>query len=313
MGVEPPYPQSMSIFVGVDAGASRSTAFVADGALKVLGRASGAPGALRPGAVGESSEAILDTVRRALAEGSADRARALVVGAAGAGREPERSDLERALAAAGIAETVRVTTDIEIALVAGLGREPGILLLAGTGSGACARLPGGEIRRTGGHGWQFGDEGSGYWLARAGLSAVVRASDGRGPPTALTAALAQVAGVEGEAVLLSWARSAPRGVVADLARVVQEVAARGDDIARGLVQEAARDLASHVGALLPHFPEDAPVAVALAGGLLRPDSPVRTAATNLLRRELPRVRTLEGLVEPPRGALQLAAGLVTSG
>lgn len=301
----------MTILVGVDAGASRSTAFVADDALTVLARASGAPGALRPGAVKDSSEAILNTIRRALKEARTDRARALVVGAAGAGREPERGDLERALTAAGIAEAVRVTTDIEIALVAGLGDQPGILLLAGTGSAACARLPSGETRRAGGHGWQFGDEGSGYWLARAALSAVAQASDGRGPPTALTAALAHTAGVAGEGALLQWAQNARRGVVADLARVVQEVAARGDDMARLLVEQAAEALAAHVRALRPHFPGDAPVAVAFAGGLLRPDSPVRAATTLLLEGELPPVKRLAALVEPPRGALLLAARLVS--
>lgn len=311
MGIEPPYPQSMSILVGVDAGASGSTAFVADETLHLLGRASGDTGAVQPGAVHEASGAILDTVRRALNQAGAKRARALVVGAAGAGREPERGDLERALTAAGVADAVRVTTDIEIALVAGLGREPGILLLAGTGSGACARLPSGELRRTGGHGWQFGDEGSGYWLARAGLSAAAQASDGRSPPTALTAALAQAAGVEGEEALLQWARSASRGAIADLARVVQEAAARGDDVACLLVDQAAEALAAHVRALRPHFPGATPVAVAFAGGLLRPDSPVRTATARLLEGDLPPITILAALVEPPRGALQLALKLVT--
>ena len=311
MGVEPVDPPSMSLLVGVDAGASRSTAFAASATLSLLGRASGDPGAVRPGAITEAAEAILDTVRRALHEAGATRARGLVVGAAGAGREPERGDLERALAAAGIADAVRVTTDIEIALVAGLGPEPGILLLAGTGSGACARLPSGELRRTGGHGWQFGDEGSGYWLARAALSAVAQANDGRGPPTALTTVLARSAGVEGGEALLQWARNEPRGVIADLARVVQDMAARGDDVAHLLVDQAAEGLAAHVRALTPHFPGGAPVAVAFAGGLLRPGSPVRTAATMLLEIDQPALSMLAAFVEPPRGALLLAAKLVT--
>jgi len=301
----------MTLFAGVDAGASQSTAFVADETLRVQGRASGAAGAVRPGAVQEASEAILETVRRALSSASAKRVRALVVGAAGAGREPERRELERALRAAGIAEAVRVTTDLEIALVAGLGDGPGIVLLAGTGSGAYARLPSGETRRAGGHGWQFGDEGSGYWLARAALSAVAQASDGRAPPTALTGALEQVAAVEGENALLQWARQASREVVADLARVVQAAAARGDDVAQRLVGQAAEALAAHVRALRPHFPDDAPVTVALAGGLLRPDSPVRAATVRLLQGDVPPIIISPTLVEPPQGALRLALKLAT--
>jgi N-acetylglucosamine kinase-like BadF-type ATPase len=299
----------MIVLVGVDAGASRSTALVADGALKLLGRASGAPGAIGQGAIQESANAILDTVRRALADAGVDRARALVVGAAGAGREPERSELERALGAAAVADDVRVTTDIEIALAAAFGDGPGILLLAGTGSGACARLPSGEIRRTGGHGWQFGDEGSGYALARSALAAVARASDRRGPGTTLTEALTQVAKLETADALLRWARGAARASVAELATAVQQTALEGDPVAQQLVEDAARDLAAHVGPLRSCFPAGRAVPVAMAGGLVRAHAPVRQAVMRDLRRD-PGLTLLDDLVEPPRGALQLARRLI---
>jgi len=295
--------------VGVDAGASRSTALVADDGLQLVGRATGAPGAVGPGAIQESRDAVLDVVRRALADAGTSRAAALAVGAAGAGREPQRSDLERALADAAVADQVRVTTDIEIALVAAFGEGPGILLLAGTGSGACARLPSGEIRRTGGHGWQFGDEGSGYALARAALSAVARAGDGRGPATALTQVLTRVAGLNASDALLRWARGASRSAVADLAAGVQQTASDGDQVARVLVDDAARDLVAHVGPLRLHFPADRPVPVALAGGLVRAPTPMRHAVAQSLRRD-PGLTLLDDLVEPPRGALHLARRLL---
>ena len=297
------------ILVGVDAGASHSTAFVSDGALKLLARASGAPGAIRPGAVRETAGAVLDTVRRALADAGAKRATILVVGAAGAGREPERADLERALLATGVADRVHVTTDIEIALVAAFGEGPGILLLAGTGSGACARLPGGPIRRTGGHGWQFGDEGSGYALARAALAAVSRASDGRGPRTALTEVLEKAAGLGTADALLQWARGASRTAVAELASKVQQGALDGDALAQQLVEDAARDLTAHLAPLRSHFPTGSPVPVALAGGLVGAGMPVRQAVLRGLQRD-PGYSLLDELVEPPRGALRLGQRLL---
>lgn len=299
----------MTVLIGVDAGASRSTAFAADGGLKLLARSSGAAGAVRPGAIQESADAILDTVRRALADAGADRATALVVGAAGAGREPERSDLERALMAAAVADGARVTTDIEIALAAAFGEGPGILLLAGTGSGACARLPSGEIRRTGGHGWQFGDEGSGYALARAALAAVARASDGRGPGTALSDVLVKAAGLRTVEAFLQWARQAPRAAVADLATTVQQAALDHDPLAQQLVDDAARDLVAHLGPLRSHFPADRLVPVAMAGGLVRAQTPVRQAAARAVRRNAG-LTLIDDVVEPPWGALRLAQHLV---
>jgi N-acetylglucosamine kinase-like BadF-type ATPase len=297
--------------VGVDAGASGSTAFVSHPDLEVVARATGAPGAIAPDTVARAAAALEATARSALTEVGADRARVLVVGAAGAGREPERAALEHALAKAKLADRVQVTTDIEIALVAAFGHGPGILLLAGTGSGACARLPNGETRRTGGHGWQFGDEGSGYALARAALAAVARAADGRGLGTQLTGALARAAGVGGRAEdLLGWARSAPRAAVADLARTVQEIAARNDAVASELVEQTAGDLVSHVRALLPHFGDASAVPVALAGGLVRGGQPVCRALLRLLADGAPTVRVHETVVEPPRGALLLASHLI---
>ena len=62
-----------------------------------------------------------------------------VVGAAGAGREPEREELRKALRAENIATNVVVTTDIDIALAAAFDDGPGIVVSAGTGSVAVGR------------------------------------------------------------------------------------------------------------------------------------------------------------------------------
>ena len=44
-----------------------------------------------------------------------------------------------------------------------------------------------ELARVDGWGYLLGDAGSGYWLGRAALDAVMRAHDGRGDATALSA------------------------------------------------------------------------------------------------------------------------------
>ena len=43
-----------------------------------------------------------------------------------------------------------------------------------------------EAARSGGWGYVLGDEGSGYWIGRAAIRAVLREADRRGPETALT-------------------------------------------------------------------------------------------------------------------------------
>ena len=115
-----------------------------------------------------------------------------MVGAAGAGREPEREELRKALRGENLAPTVVVTTDIEIALAAAFTDGPGIVVSAGTGSVAVGRDQAGKRHRIGGYGWQMGDEGSGYAIGRAALGAVSRAVDARSPKTG-----AQRAGASG--------------------------------------------------------------------------------------------------------------------
>lgn len=69
--------------------------------------------------------------------------------------------------------------------LAALGARIGVVVAAGTG---VVTLAVGEtaVARVDGWGYLIGDAGSGYWLGRAGLDAVMRAFDGRGPATALT-------------------------------------------------------------------------------------------------------------------------------
>lgn len=296
----------MSVLAGADAGGTGTRAAIGDG-LVVRAVAQGPGGAVRPGRVLAAAGAIAGVVRQALMAAGEAEADALVVGAAGAGREPERGELEHALRAERLARRVRVTTDVALALEGAFGEGPGIVVSAGTGSIAVARLPGGETRRTGGYGWQMGDEGSGYAIGRAALAAVSRALDGRGAPTPLLDLVLQRARCRDAEGLVRWAGSAGPAEVAGLAPVVFRAADHGDPTAQGIADFAARELAQMVGALRQHFAEAPPVPVALAGGLL--------ATGGALRERL--VSRLEGTgvsvaPEPPDpllGALALAARL----
>jgi glucosamine kinase len=301
----------MKLLVGVDAGASHSEAVVADAALRILGRGRGAPGAVRPGRAAAAATAIGDAVRHAMEQADVAASPDVVaVGAAGAGSEESRGELSEALVhALGAHPAIRVTTDAAIALEAAFGEGPGIVLVAGSGSIAYARDSRGGAWRAGGLGRDVGDEGSGYALARAALGAVGQAADGRAAETVLTERLMEVSATDSAAALLAWARQAAAHEVAALARPVCDAAVAGDDVASTLVEQAGRDLALHVAALVGRFPQDETVRVALAGGLMRPGSPVRDVLAGLLAQDAPRVQVSEEEVDPPLGALRMAARL----
>jgi N-acetylglucosamine kinase-like BadF-type ATPase len=296
----------MSVLAGADVGGTKTTVAVAadDGGV-VLARATGAGAALRPGRALASATAIAELVRRALGDAGQLTADVLVVGAAGAGREPERDELYAALRSEAIARTVLVTTDVEIALVAAFGDGPGIVVSAGTGSIAVARDRSGTLHRLGGYGWQMGDEGSGYSIGRAALGATSRARDGRSPATALERRMLEAARCADFDALVRWAASATPGEVASLAPHVLEVAAAGDAVAQGIADYAARELSLLALLLTERLPDSGPTPVALTGGLLETIPTLRRAVLAKLT-DQPTLRPRGEPVDAVLGAIALA-------
>jgi glucosamine kinase len=294
----------MTILIGADVGGSKTAVGVSEGA-GIIARADGPGAAVRPGRALASAGMIAEVVRRALAGLGRLSGDVLLVGAAGAGRDPERSELAKALGAEGLARRVEVTTDIELALAGAFESGPGIVVSAGTGSIAVGRDARGGRRRIGGYGWQMGDEGSGYAIGRAALGAVSRAHDGRSPRTALTDRVLAATRSGDFDTLVRWAAGASPSEMASLAPHVLEVAAQGDPLAQGIADYAARELSQLAICLLPQLDAEPPVGVALTGGLLSPDRPLRRAVLGRLGEE-PGLQPMDGPVDAVVGALRLA-------
>jgi glucosamine kinase len=290
--------------IGADVGGTKTAVAVSvDG--EIVGRAEGPGAAVRPGRALASASTIVEVVRRALSAAARLTGDVLVVGAAGAGREPEREELRTALRSENLVTHIVVTTDIEIALAAAFADGPGIVVSAGTGSVAVGRDRTGKRHRIGGYGWQMGDEGSGYAIGRASLGAVSRAKDGRSPPTALSDRLLRATRSSDFDALVRWAAGASPAEVAALAPHVLKVAAEGDPLAQGIADYAARELSQLAICLIPKMEIDPPVPVAVTGGLLSQDQPLRRALLAKLREESVFAPTTQP-VDAVAGALLLA-------
>ena len=292
------------ILIGADVGGSKTAVGVSDGE-QILARADGAGAAIRPGRALASASVIAEIVRKALAGAGRLSGDVLYVGAAGAGREPEREELRKALRTENLASTVVVSTDIEIALAAVFDTGPGIVVSAGTGSVAVGRDRAGKQRRIGGYGWQMGDEGSGYAIGRAALGAVSRAADGRSPRTALSERVLAASRSEGFDDLIRWAAGASPAEVASLAPHVLDVAAHGDPLAQGICDYAARELTQLAVCLVPVMDVQPPVGVALTGGLLSSEGPLRRSVLARLREDA-NLSPIETRVDAVEGAIRLA-------
>ncbi len=298
------------LFVGIDGGGTRSTAVALDSRGRERARLAGGPALVRSGEPTAGAERLArlcaDVVRAA---GGTPPIAALCCALAGAGRHAERAALRDALRDAGCARVVRVTGDGEAALRDAFGAGAGVLVVAGTGSIACGRNAEGDVQRCGGWGALLGDEGSAYAIGVAALRAVVRAADGRGEPTLLTAAIAAAAGVPVPDGLVAWADAATKAEIAALAPRVTGAAEQRDAVAGAILDAAAAALADHVPPLVERLglgAGGARVDVAFAGGALRVGSPLRRRLAATLRRADPRLRLLARAPDAAIGAARLA-------
>ncbi len=294
----------MTTCIGVDAGGTKTTVLVANGD-RIIARATGAPGAVRPGRALQAASRITAAVRHALTDAGLLHGDVLVVGAAGVGRDPERTELREFLRGERLAQKVIVTGDLDIALEAAFGAEPGIVLVSGTGSVAVGRTPDGVLHRAGGYGWQMGDEGSGYAIGRAALLAVGQARDGRGASTLLTELVLTRGPVKEFDDLVRWSTTAEPGEVAALAILVFEAAERNDAAARGIVAEAAVSLAAMAASLVGGYGKSGKIPVVLAGGNLAAGRSLRAPVLEQLKKTA-RLAPKEAPLDPAEGALALA-------
>ncbi|HZL92665.1 MAG TPA: BadF/BadG/BcrA/BcrD ATPase family protein, partial [Vicinamibacterales bacterium] len=171
--------------LGIDAGGTKTVCLLADDSGRVLAESHGGGANLQ--ASGELAvEKVLHQVMEDTLAQRDVRPDAICLGIAGVDRPNDAQAVQGIMRRIGFKARVTVVNDALVALVAGAGEQAGVVIVAGTGSIAYGVDASKRSCRAGGWGYLLGDEGGGYWIGRAALSAVVRAFDGRGPATRLT-------------------------------------------------------------------------------------------------------------------------------
>jgi glucosamine kinase len=236
-----------SYVLGVDGGGTKTRAVVADAGGEVLGEGRAGPSnPLRVG-VSEATAAVREAAERACQDAGVRRVElaAAEVGLAGGKREDIRERMRASLSAELGIESLEVVTDADIALYGATEGEPGLVVIAGTGSICCGVNARGRRACAGGWGPVAGDEGSGSWIARRALQSVARASDGRARKTSLTEAARDYFKVERTEDLSTavYAPNMTNNRIAGFGRHVIEAAKRRDAVARAILDEAGRELA----------------------------------------------------------------------
>jgi N-acetylglucosamine kinase-like BadF-type ATPase len=234
------------LFLGVDGGQSSTIAVIGDVDGKIAGWASAGPCNHVAAPEGREKflrvmgECLSQAAERAGMEAAGLRFRAACLGMSG-GPDDKAALLGELLDA----ERIIVTNDARIALAGATAGDPGVIVIAGTGSIAFGENAQRETARAGGWGYIFGDEGGGFDIVRQGVRAILREHEGWGPRTALTPALLEASGTSNanETVHLFYTAAWPRSRVAGLASTVSDTAESGDPVAREILCNAAGHLA----------------------------------------------------------------------
>ncbi|MGW5630917.1 N-acetylglucosamine kinase, partial [Streptosporangium sandarakinum] len=270
-----------ALVIGVDGGGTSTRCVVATVSGEVAGRGYGGGSNILSSA--DPAGSLRGALLAALAGLDPGEVTAGVFGLAGGDSARERTEAVAAEAwrAAGLAGRPSVVSDTLPAFAGATAEASGAVLIAGTGAVA-ARIDDRRVTgRADGYGWLLGDEGSGTWIGRRAVRAVLASVDGRAAPTALLGCFGDAAepsrspgqagpgpaapGPLGSAESAGSAPSAQEIVrlvhagiaesgpawLARLAPAVEAAARDGDAAATAILDEAARRLAATVGALGP--------------------------------------------------------------
>ena len=259
-------------FLGIDGGQSSTIALIGDGIGQVIGV--GRSGPCNHVGAAEGRAKFENTIRGCLAaacERAGLAAGAIRFAAACLGFSGGPADKQSILKEMLSVDRMTVTDDAVIALSGALAGEPGVITISGTGSIAFGRNALGERARAGGWGHVFGDEGSGFDIARQALRSILRFEEGWGPQTVLHRKLLEATGVHDAHDLLHrfYTPEFSRPKIAGYAPLVDEAARAGDHEASRILNVAAEQLGLLANAVSRKLFGNDPARIVPIGGLFR--------------------------------------------
>ena len=303
--------ESSSVFLGIECGGTRTVA-LADGA--IVKRQEFGPANLRL-----LNDRQLENHFRLIAKAMPAPA-ALAIGMAGARAATDHERIRRAAAKAWPGVLCHATNDLETALMAAdqpdlkseisnlKPQPPRVLVLSGTGSCCFGRSADGrKTAKVGGWGHILGDKGSGFEIGLRALKAVVYYLDRDGEWSPLGQRLLRALQLNEPNDLIGWAQAARKDEVAALAVELFAAWAKGDRIAKDILEGAAHSLASDAACCAARLARrGAPVQFVLAGSVLLKQPRFAAKVARELKKRWPGAVVTPLRRESAWGAVELA-------
>jgi len=295
--------------LGIDAGGTKTVALLSDSSGEIIGEGRAGGANLQTEGELQVEKVLHDVIEKAMGQ-RRDPPDAVCLGMAGVDRENDGRVIRGIMQRLGFRQNTLIVNDALIALVAGAGASPGVVVISGTGSIAYGVGPRGFAARAGGWGPTLGDEGSGYWIGRRALEAVVRAVDGRGPRTTLTDRVLAHLSLPRPELLISEIYHQPHGrrAIASLGPIVDRARVDGDVVAAEIMIDAADELARAAASVITRLEmRGDQFRILLAGGMLKRSEWLVAEIERRMAEVAPRSEVMPLIHEPVMGAVRLAA------
>ena len=305
------------IVLGIDGGGTSTKAVLATTQGAILGYGQAGPSCTDDVSINSTRKNIRSAADQAWsAYGQEARpADAAFLGIAGVVTEADCAIIQEIATSVNLAapDFIGIDHDVRIALAGGLALQPGIVLIAGTGSSCYGSNAEGFACRVGGWGYLLDDVGSSYYLGLEAMRAIVRSEDGRLGPTALLEPLMSALGIDDiqDIITRLYSPRMRKIEIAGLAPLVLDIAQQGDAIAQKIVQNGQNGLAHLIeiaAQRLGFQPND--VLVTVCGGVAHSGDYFKQGLYDAIRAHVPGAQIKEPALSPVIGAALLAIQLL---
>lgn len=304
----------MKHFLGIDVGASKTHALLADetGRCIGLGRAGG--GNYQGVGYDGLTRVLLESFTEALAAAGIERASIAGAGFGVAGYDfpSDHEPHMQSIAHLGLTCPIAIENDGANGLYAGATRGIGVNVTAGSSNNCRGRGPDGRTARIVGNGAMFGEFGGGHEIVIRALQMVNYAWIKRGPQTALTGAMLAATGATGEMDLMEGLSNERYQLTAAFAKVVFQLAMEGDAVAQDVLRWAGEELGwLAVAGIRQLGMENEDVEVVQSGSVFEGGEIIAEPMRRLILQYVPRARILQLDAPPVVGAVVM--GMTAAG
>jgi N-acetylglucosamine kinase-like BadF-type ATPase len=308
------------LFLGVDAGGSKTLSIVADQQGTCLGVGLGGTGNFQVNGTEGSREEIRASIDMALANAGVklEDIAAAYCGVAGADREQDFRIVRSMLEPVFTISRWDFENDASIGIWAGTGDGVGVGVICGAGTNVLGFNGRGGRVQIGGMGYLFGDYAGGRFLATLAIRAAMRGFEGRGIETSLYPKLCQHYGISHLLDLVDWQYEGKDLGLDEVTPILFEAASEGDKAAQQILTEVGRDLGISANAAIRQLfsgandiSEDLAVKVVAMGSVFqKAEYPLMyDTFVAAMREEFPKVQPSILHCEPVFGAIYAAAWL----